>query len=252
MMNTIWLKLKFNLKHTLLVGWLILFSSLCQANVNVTINYQKFDYSHQPRLSEVLSKVAYEKIWYWPASRLFRLNTNKAQTLRKNLVEKLMAAQLTANVDDVSQMNLLIDQINSWHLADRIPISIDYDLAQMNPEYNPRFDNGNYRLDLSTRSPYITIFGLTEYPRVIKAKTKLCAHEFINALFTHLKNLDFIYIIQPNGLTIKAGIAYWNAGCVDIMPDSQIYLPLPESQFFSENRELNQQIIELAKNRVLP
>jgi hypothetical protein len=35
------------------------------------------------------------------------------------------------------------------------------------------------------------------------------------------------------------------------MPGSQVYIPLAESQFFKENTELNEQVIALAKNRIL-
>jgi hypothetical protein len=252
MMNSSLLNLGVSLKRCVIFICFAALSHFSHAEVSVTINYQKFDYLHQPRLNEVLSKVAYEKNWYWPASRLFRLDTNKANNLRKAIIEKLMSVQSTSNDNDGTQISLLLGQIKSWHLSDRISIKLDYDLAQLNPEFNPQFDNGNYRLDLSTLSPYITIFGLTESPRVIKKTTKQCANEYIASLFPQLENLDYIYIIQPNAVVIKTGIAYWNATCVDIMPDSQIYLPLPESQFFSENQELNLQIIELAKNRVLP
>ena len=240
------------LKLSYLYLSLFFFSHFCFSEASITINHRDFVFTNQPRLSEVLSKVADEKDWYWPTSRLFRVNSNEANKLREMTISNLQFAQLTASQNDAANFTKLISQIQNWHLADRILIKIDFDLAQVDPRYNPRFEDGSYRLDLSTRSPYLTIFGLTDLPRVIKTNKKQCSSELVSELFLQQENKDYIYIVQPDGLSLKVGIAYWNAECVDIMPGSQIFLPLPESQFSIENTELNRQIIQLAKNRILP
>lgn len=229
---------------------LLLLPHFCIAKVSVRINQQQFDFVTQPRLNEVLEKVAYDASWYWPAAQLFRLNSNNATQLRIDLLAKLKLMQASLSTDNVLQIDQLIEQLNSWKLADRILINLDYDLVQTNPKFNPRLEDGFYQLELFERPLTFSVFGLLHKATTIQLNNYQCAHGYINNTFSMLKNRDYIYIIQPDGQVIKAGIAYWNSRCVDIMPGSQVFLPFEESQFFSKNTELNKQIIELALNRL--
>tara|TARA_R110002167_G_scaffold20405_15_gene74707 strand:- start:5910 stop:6662 length:753 start_codon:yes stop_codon:yes gene_type:complete len=241
----------FDLMRSAMFYCFILFSSISSAQVSIQINQHKFDFTASPRLAEVLSPIAYQDNWYWPAARLFRSDTHEALTLRNSVIAKLKFLQLSLNNDSAVLVDELIQQINSWQLADRILINLDYDRAQTNPQLNPQFEQGQYKLDLVTRPTSFTVFGLVRQPVVIDLTDNMCAHNYINSAFSQLENKDFVYLIAADGRIDKIGIAYWNAGCVDIMPGSQIYLPFNESQFFSDNRELNRQIVELALNRIM-
>lgn len=241
----------FDLMRSAMFYCFILFSSISSAQVSIQINQHKFDFTASPRLAEVLSPIAYQDNWYWPAARLFRSDTHEALALRNSVIAKLKFLQLSLNNDSAVLVDELIQQINSWQLADRILINLDYDRAQTNPQLNPQFEQGQYKLDLVTRPTSFTVFGLVRQPVVIDLTDNMCAHHYINSAFSQLENKDFVYLISADGRIDKIGIAYWNAGCVDIMPGSQIYLPFNESQFFSENRELNRQIVELALNRIM-
>jgi hypothetical protein len=227
------------------------FSHICAANVTIDINQQRFDFTTLPRLNEVLSKVADDQNWYWPAANLFRLDTKKAIKLRSTLVAKLKFMQLSASDEQAERLKSLIEQINNWQLADRIQIQLDYDLVQTNLQFNPRFNEGNYRLELVERPNSFHIVGLIEQATNGQLQPEQCLGDYIHAHFSSLDNQDYVFIIQPDGHSYKFGIAYWNASCNDIMPGSQVYIPLAESQFFKENTELNEQVIALAKNRIL-
>jgi len=239
------------LKKILISCSLFVFSHLCMANVSVDINQKNFNFNSQPRLSEVISNVAHEADWYWPAAKLYKLDTQDAPHLRDEIVTKLKLLQLSLSEERSIKISDLIEQINSWQLADRILIRLDYDLVQTNAQFDPLFDTGSYRLDLLERPRLINFFGLIEQASSAKLNTNQCIADYIHEQFSVLLNKDYIYVVQPNGHTFKAGIAYWNASCVEIMPGSQIYIPLDESQFSAENRELNKKIVKLALNRIL-
>lgn len=230
---------------------IICWSPACFADVSITINQQSFEYDYTPRLNEVLASVAYEQNWYWPASKLYQLDSTRTLTLRNDVVAKLKFMALSLDGQFAQRVQALIQQIRSWQLADRVLVNIDYDKAQLDPLSNPQFDNGQYQLNLVTRPDNVGVFGLAEDTPSISLSPKTCAHEYVNATFSSLENKDFVYIIAADGQISKVGIAYWNASCVDIMPGSQVFLPFPESQFFSDNTELNNQIIKLALNRIM-
>jgi hypothetical protein len=230
---------------------LFTFSHMCVAKVTVSINQQYYEFATEPRLVEVLAKVANDANWYWPATNLYRLETDEPSQLRNDIVARLKLVQSSANKNKSTQINNLIEQISAWKLAKRIGIKIDYDLAQTNPKFNPRFDEGKYLLNVTLRSNTFSVFGLVKQETPILLEKHQCAQTYIHEHFSALINKDNIFIIQPDGHTFKTGIAYWNAGCVDIMPGSQIYLPLEESQFFSNNSELNKLIVELALDRIV-
>jgi hypothetical protein len=221
------------------------------AKVSIKINDELHQFDHNPRLAEVLVKVAAEKQWYWPAASLYRLDSSKAEQQRNKIIEQLTLMHKSLSGKNSAKMTHLIEQIKQWKLGDRVDMAIDYDAAQMNADNNPRFENGEYRLDLILRPLAAEIIGLTTQSLSIDLTNPQCAHQHIQQLNPNLANKDFAYLIQPNGLSKKFGIAYWNKGCVDIMPGSQIYLPLSESLFFYENQLLNEQIVALAKNRIV-
>ncbi|WP_340678576.1 capsule biosynthesis GfcC family protein [Paraglaciecola sp.] len=230
--------------------YLLLTVFCVQAKVSVQINQEVFNFSENPRLVGVLAQVAVGKQWYWPASALYRLNSSRAENQRDQIIKKLESIQLSLSSADSSHVSYLIEQIKQWSIADRIPIPIDYDAAQMNANNNPQFENGEYRLELRLRPQTASIFGLTSQALTINLANNQCAHSYIQQFSSSLASNDFAYIIQPDGVSKKIGIAYWNQGCTELMPGSQIYIPLPESQFFIENSMLNAQIVALAKNRI--
>ena len=229
----------------------LLYACLCTAQVSVDINQQKFVYQMQPRLADVLRPVAYEQPWYWPAARLYRLNTNKVSELRSEIINKLKFIQADADKNEATLVAALIEQITSWRLAERILINLDYELAQTKMERNPRFDNGEYKLELLTRPTDFMMFGAFKEPLTIPLNGEQCLHEYVHQAIAELQNKDYVYLIKPNGEDEKIAVAYWNAGCVDVTPGSQIFLPFDESQFFGDMAKLNAQIIELTKHRLM-
>jgi hypothetical protein len=235
-----------------LIFFYLLFTTFSgQANVSVEINNQTYHFAQNPRLAEVLAKVAGDRHWYWPASALYRLDPSRVERQRNEVIDQLKFMQLSLSGNHAAQITYLVEQIKHWTLAERIEVAIDYDAAQMDANKNPRFENGEYRLVLKLRPSSAYVIGLEDHALSIDLSKQQCAHTHIQQLTTDLANKDIAYIIQANGISQKVGLAYWNKGCLEIMPGSQIFLPLLESQFFNENRLLNEKIVALVKNRIV-
>ena len=62
---------------------LLLCCGVSQAEVNVDINGQRYSYTDNPRLADVLQPYALQQNWYWPAAALYRTDTQRAEKLRQ-------------------------------------------------------------------------------------------------------------------------------------------------------------------------
>ena len=221
--------------------------------VIVQLNGAYYHHGFLPRLAEVLQPIGLKQNWYWPASRLYDLNDTSVESHRIALLEKL-AQLITSNTGDSALTDGLLkikNQISQWQLAKRVLIPIDFDLAKINPSKNPKFSAGRYLLNLSKRTESIDLFGLLNAPVEMNHKGGSSINYYAEKInFLPSANKSELYIIQPDGKIIKAGYAYFNNTPIELMPGSSIFVPFISNLFSTEFDELNQQIAELAINRI--
>lgn len=231
------------------VGTLLLSNSTL-AEVEITINETVYSYSTNPRLSDVLVPVAFQESWYWPSSQLFRSNTTQSQKLRQQILEKL-AIQSDENDSHQSTYNAIAMQLQTWEVADRINIEIDFDLARISLENNPRVENGIYQILLSKRPSNIHVFGAINNELDLPYNNNTCVEEVMSKI-TMSDNADksFVYLVTPQGDTKKSPTAYWNNKCTILAPGSLVYIPLRENLFSKAHVIINNKILALAINRV--
>lgn len=219
------------------------------AEVKVTINQQTFDFAESPRLSEVLAPVALTNNWYWPAAKLFRLDTSHAETVREQVLMDIARISRFADRKQASILARLAAEIRYWKLAQRIILPIDYDLARINPAANPKFDAGAYHLLLSPRSEQILIFGAINRTLSLSHVGAMSAFEYLQfAALTASASKQELWLIQPNGHIVK--LAKLDALPVAPMPGAMIYVPFSTLLFSTDMDKLNSSIIALAVNRV--
>ena len=63
---------------------------------------------------------------------------------------------------------------------------------------------------------------------------------------------SYVYIITPTGSVEEKGIAYWNIDAAQLMPGSQVYVPISPELFSNKLKVLNKRVAALAVHRVLP
>lgn len=245
-------------------------------SVTVEINNSTYVFDSEPRVSEVLARVALKQNWYWPASKLYRLektdlngfhlnetglnstslDTSKVKNhspeeLRATVLQQLAQLQQSAQPALQPQLTALQLQVTGWQLAKRVFIPIDYDLARAQAPFNPRFEPGIYKLQLVERPDSVVFWGAV-------AKTSTLVHRGATAVADYLPAIDrpayadlsLAYIIQPDGKLIKTGVASWNRQHVEAMPGAQVYIPFASEWFGSELDNLNQNLLALALYRV--
>tara|TARA_R110002126_G_scaffold10245_39_gene46582 strand:- start:1538 stop:2341 length:804 start_codon:yes stop_codon:yes gene_type:complete len=228
-------------------------TNISAATVNVQLNDMFFHYQQLPRLADVLQPLALQQDWYWPAAALYRNDSDKPELLQQQLLQRLAALKGKWQQDSnyVSSIEQLTFQLRQWRLAERIMLDIDYDVARLTPARNPQFDPGEYLLQLTARPQHVQVFGLARAERIShygNASAQVYARQlrrFAGA------STDWLYILQPDGEVIKAGIASWNGQHTEVMPGSQLFVPFDIAFFGDEFNDINHLLLELAKHRVL-
>jgi hypothetical protein len=233
-----------------LVSFLLCIANVSQANVNIQINQTQYSYLTQPRLNEILTPIEAAANWYWPSAQLFNLDKTAVEEQRQALIS-LLSNYAKQNDDSRATYAALIQQLQNWRLADRIQIKIDFELTRFSLEHNPRFEDGDYLLKLSTRPKNLYIFGAIDAPIVKTFSENSCLQDLLTDV-NRLANADLnqVYLISPSGSVQSVPIAYWNSRCVVAMPGSSIYVPLQENQWFKQAKVINRQVASLAINRI--
>lgn len=232
------------------------------ATTHIFINEEHYSFESPTRLLNVLEKVKNHEYWYWSATTLYKLEHNYEikynyglEKKRNNVLEKLDTLRLNNDLSPEEQaaFDLLIKQIKTWKLAIRIPIVINYELAQLYEKFNPMFDEGKYLLKVTKRPKEVHIFGARFEEGYLHHKGAADVSEYLSDInLTPEADKDYVYIIQSNNKILHVPVAYWNKKHTEVMPGSQIFIPFKQQYFSSEYEKLNYQIIFLAKNRVLP
>lgn len=237
-------------RYLAFVASIFLFAPV-EAQVKVQIHDQIFQFEKNPRMLDVLANVASKNAIYWHGAKLFRVSDHEVENKRISVINDL-AKQGKKNSKFKSEYQSLINQIKSWELADYIEVDIDFDRSRFEEKYNPRFDDGNYLLDIGKRPESLYIFGLVEQPKNIQYENNQCLSEILDKLDkTSYADKTFVYLLSPSSEFKRINIAYWSKECVLPEPGSQIFVPLRENQIFLTNSRLNKEILELSINRLL-
>ncbi|KOR28319.1 hypothetical protein TI03_04990 [Achromatium sp. WMS1] len=239
------------------VGLLVLAvcSNVANTAVTVVINGTRYNYADTPRLEEVLAPVALNQPWYWPVSRLYRVDKATVEQKRTDVLSWIN--RLRRERQDDGQMQLALAQVHehitNWQLAQFIPIQIDYDQARLHRNKNPRFTQGTYILNLAPRRNTLYVSGLVAKEAVVAApNSSQCSGHYFNDMDKlSVANRDFVFVVQPDGVIKTLNIAYWNRECHTIMLGSQMIVPFKYELFSSELDQLNLAIVKLATYRII-
>jgi len=225
------------------------------AEVTVQVNQQHYVFTNEPHLVEVLTPLAAQQNWYWPAATLYKIDNSALEQTRQavlNQLSILATAQQPKNPSLKLALEQLAADITNWSLARRLPTAIDYDLARIKAQANPQFTQGDYILALAQRSNIVHILGAVNYSQHVAHLPNTDVSDYITKQsLTNLADKDYVIVIQANGTVVKAPTAYWNKKHQEVMPGSQLFVPFKENLFTPEHSKINQQIVKLAVNRVL-
>lgn len=220
------------------------------AQVSVQLNQQQYQFATAPRLAEVLAPQAEAGNWYWPASKLYQLNTPAATALAKAAYDELTLLLATAGPQLQPHLTLLRQSLPQWQLAERIVTPIDYDRARLDNNFNPGLPSGEYVLQLTERPAGVQLFGAVT-PQQLALKPGQDVRDYLAALtLPAYAETEYFYLLQGDGRLLRVQQVRRNSEPLQAMPGSVLIVPFKESLFSSRFRDLNRLLSELALHRV--
>jgi len=236
---------------------LITSTSLCANDglVSVMVNKQTYQFDRPIRLSSVLSIVADNGDWYWPTASAFDLTNPTAEREKEMALSQIRQLLVSFDKDSDTHKALqnLFEQVSSWTVSTRIHMPISYNRARLFFEDNPMFQPGKYWIRLNGRPNVVHFSGAVIKPGAYQHQSDTSIY---TAAHTVKKAVDadrsVVYVIDPMGNIEEKGIAYWNLDFAQLMPGSQVYVPISSELFSNKLKQLNERVAALAVHRVLP
>lgn len=244
----------------MMIKWVAVFyaalmSTSVSANVTIIVNQQVFEFEQPVRLNAVLAPVANSAQWYWPVSSVYNLNLKYAEQEKASVLSEIRRLLGVYKKDNDMHRTLssLYEQVASWTVATRIPMSVSYNRARLFPQDNPQFNNGKYLIRISPRPDLVHVSGAVLKPGAYKHSGNTSIYTIANSVAVQEEaDKSYVNVITPMGNVEKKGVAYWNVNFSQIMPGSQIYVPISPRYFDSAIEPLNDRIANLAVHRILP
>jgi hypothetical protein len=240
------------MKRLLILCFGLLLSPLAlNATVMVQINHDHFTYPEPPTLVEVLQPVALTSQWYWPAAKLYRVSAPQLEQQRSAVLQLIEQLKQNAPLAVKSELSALQYQLKQWRLAERVVIPIDYDRARIEVSFNPRFEPGQYLLQLQKRPSTVQFWGALQNSLTVNHRGVTAIADYVAALsYSEFADTSVVYLIQPDGRIEKSGVASWNRQHVEAMPGAQVFIPFASSWFNADMQRLNDSLLALARHRV--
>jgi len=188
---------------------------------------------------------------YWLGAALLDIqNTAALETKRQQVLSQL--AKMGQVKDDsayIAKLAKLVQLIRSLQLGQRVMQPLDIDLIRINDSYNSLID-GRFLLVLPPRPSTVTVLGAVTQTGDLAWQGQKTSKDYLKqAGILDNAETSTVWIIQPDGKAIKQPISYWNHQEQDIAPGASLYVEF--SSLFDDYTQLNENIVELLRNRAL-
>lgn len=233
---------------------LMVIAGVSQAAVTVTgdvANPGPVELPAGGRLLDVINEAVPNAEGYWLAGVLLRQSLLEEQTrLKAGVLFDLDVLQRMALLFDmpsrVALAQRLTEQVRQMpvtgrQIADLDPVAVEVGFAR-----NIRLDDGD-RLIYPKRIDEVEVLGAVAEPCHLPYQPLQEAREYLQGCsILSDAEADYLWLIQPNGVTRRVGIAHWNreSGHMPVA-GSKILVPVKNDDLDPPLPELNQQLAEL-------
>lgn len=233
---------------------LMVIAGVSQAAVTVTgdvANPGPVELPKGGRLLDVINEAVPNAEGYWLAGVLLRQSLLEEQTrLKAGVLFDLDVLQRMALLYDmpsrVALAQRLTEQVRQMpvtgrQIADLDPVAVEVGFAR-----NIRLDDGD-RLIYPKRIDEVEVLGAVAAPCHLPYQPLQEAREYLQGCsILSDAEADYLWLIQPNGVSRRVGIAHWNreSGHMPVA-GSKILVPVKNDDLDPPLPELNQQLAEL-------
>ncbi|MBP5943576.1 MULTISPECIES: capsule biosynthesis GfcC family protein [Pseudomonas] len=232
----------------------MLIAGVSQAAVTVTgdvANPGPIELPAGGRLFDVISEAVPNAEGYWLAGVLLRQSLLEEQArLKAGVLFDLDVLQRMALLFDMPSRGALAQRLTEQvrqmpvtgrQIADLDPVAIEVGFAR-----NIRLDDGD-RLIYPKRVDEVEVLGAVAEPCHLPYQPLQEARDYLQGCsILSDAEADYLWLIQPNGVTRRVGIAHWNRESGHIpVAGSKILVPVKNDDLDPPLPELNQQLAEL-------
>lgn len=233
---------------------LMVIAGVSQAAVTVTgdvANPGPVELPKGGRLLDVINEAVPNAEGYWLAGVLLRQSLLEEQSrLKAGVLFDLDVLQRMALLYDmpsrVALAQRLTEQVRQMpvtgrQIADLDPVAVEVGFAR-----NIRLDDGD-RLIYPKRIDEVEVLGAVAAPCHLPYQPLQEAREYLQGCsILSDAEADYLWLIQPNGVSRRVGIAHWNreSGHMPVA-GSKILVPVKNDDLDPPLPELNQQLAEL-------
>ncbi len=237
----------------LIAAGLLLISGACQAAVTVSgdvANPGPIALPPGGRLLDVISEAVPNAEGYWLAGGLLRQSLVAEQTrLKVGVLFDLEVLQRMATLFDRPSRAALAQRVaeevrqmpvTGRQIADLDPVAVEVGFAR-----NIRLDDGD-RLIYPKRVDEVQVLGAVTEPCHLSYQPLQEAREYLEGCsILDDAEADYLWLIQPNGVSRRVGIAHWNRESGQFpVAGSRILVPIKNDDLDPPLPELNQQLAE--------
>lgn len=238
---------------SLIAAGLLLIAGATQAAVTVSgdvANPGPIALSPGGRLFDVISEAVPNAEGYWLAGGLLRQSLVEEQTrLKVGVLFDLEVLQRMATLFDRPSRAALAQRIaeevrqmpvTGRQIADLDPVAVEVGFAR-----NIRLDDGD-RLIYPKRVDEVQVLGAVTEPCHLPYQPLQEAREYLEGCsILDDAEADYLWLIQPNGVSRRVGIAHWNRESGQFpVAGSRILVPIKNDDLDPPLPELNQQLAE--------
>lgn len=238
---------------SLIAAGLLLIAGASQAAVTVSGDVANPGLIALPpggRLFDVISEAVPNAEGYWLAGGLLRQSLIEEQTrLKVGVLFDLEVLQRMATLFDRPSRAALAQRIaeevrqmpvTGRQIADLDPVAVEVGFAR-----NIRLDDGD-RLIYPKRVDEVQVLGAVTEPCHLPYQPLQEAREYLEGCsILEDAEADYLWLIQPNGVSRRVGIAHWNRESGQFpVAGSRILVPIKNDDLDPPLPELNQQLAE--------
>ncbi|WP_434766175.1 capsule biosynthesis GfcC family protein [Pseudomonas triticicola] len=202
------------------------------------------------RLLDVISEAVPNAEGYWLAGGLLRQSLVEEQTrLKVGVLFDLEVLQRMATLFDRPSRAALAQRVaeevrqmpvTGRQIANLDPVAVEVGFAR-----NMRLDDGD-RLIYPKRVDEVQVLGAVTEPCHLPYQPLQDAREYLEGCsILDDAEADYLWLIQPNGVSRRVGIAHWNRESGQFpVAGSRILVPIKNDDLDPPLPELNQQLAE--------
>ncbi|HFZ8994539.1 TPA: capsule biosynthesis GfcC D2 domain-containing protein [Citrobacter freundii] len=241
-----------NLIHLLTGAGLCLLSANASCNGVVTVHEQgkQWRIEQVENLSQLVTQPQFTNAWWSGAAIATPAATAQIQQQKKQVLAELSAWEKRADSEQAVAIQAVRKQLESLQIIGRQFVSLDPDVVRTEANGNPRLA-GNYDLWLPPESHTVTLMGAITRPQVLTWRPGLSIREYLQGEQRLAgADKDNAIVIYPDGSTVTAPVAYWNARHIEAVPGSLIWTGFSSWTLPGEFADLNERIISLLARRI--